>query len=137
MPVADEPCGLPVGHPGRCRTAISVKAIGTKNAKYRQQLISERQAHVSAYKTERGCLACGYADDPVALDLDHLDPDVKVANISQMLRYAPWKAVLAELEKCQVLCAVCHRIKTMRGTAYLLAHADRKSPSSEDGGDFR
>ncbi len=137
MPIAGEHCDQAENHYGGCRTASATKAFKDRNAEYNRGRAGTRQELVNAYKTERGCLICGFNEDPVALDLDHLSPEEKVAGVSRLLRYASWEAVLAELEKCQVLCSNCHRVKTMRGTRHLLAQAEkRRKPavsSAEDG----
>lgn len=57
------------------------------------------------------CVDCGEAD-PVVLQFDHrrdkcFDVSVGVINKS-------WREVLAEIEKCEVRCANCHRRRTAR-----------------------
>jgi hypothetical protein len=54
---------------------------------------------------------CGYKEHHVALDFDHLDPSTKVRDIAKM-HTTNIKNLMKEIEKCQVLCANCHRIKT-------------------------
>lgn len=126
MPNAREPCGQPEGHLGRCRTAEATRAHIEKVNRKKRQLITERYKLLNAWKLERGCAACGYAEDPVALDLDHLEPAAKTGNISALIRHAPWGMVLAELEKCQLLCSNCHRVKTFRGVP------PRQRPAASD-----
>jgi hypothetical protein len=65
---------------------------------------------VAAYKSERGCEDCGTTDARV-LDLHHRDGEEKVMAVSQMLNRRSWSAVKAEIDKCRVLCANCHRIE--------------------------
>lgn len=64
---------------------------------------------IGQYKTSKGCIDCGYSDNPVALDIDHIEG--KTRNIAS-LKSIP--AVLAEIERhrCVVRCANCHRIKS-------------------------
>lgn len=69
------------------------------------------RARIDAYKLEQRCTDCGYATDAVALDFDHAGSD-KVANVSALIDNASLAAVLAEIEKCDVVCANCHRIRT-------------------------
>jgi 5-methylcytosine-specific restriction endonuclease McrA len=62
------------------------------------------------------CRNCGYKDDLRALQVDHVDPATKTMGLSGLGRFAlkgglpPF--VIRELEKCQLLCANCHAIKT-------------------------
>ncbi len=59
------------------------------------------------------CVRCGYDEHPAALDFDHIDPAGKSRQISYLINDGVKREVLlAELEKCQLLCANCHRIKT-------------------------
>lgn len=78
----------------------------------KQNLFRSRQKKrdlVSAYKAERGCEDCGITD-PRVLDLHHRDGTEKEAAVSQLLSRSAWSEVQAEMEKCSVLCANCHRI---------------------------
>lgn len=112
MPRSQAYCGLPQGHYGGCRTVAASRAHIWRTTSYKRQRVTARRADIDAYKLERGCERCGYREHAVALDLDHIDPAAKVADVSALLRYASWDEVLAELAKCRVLCAVCHRIVT-------------------------
>lgn len=60
------------------------------------------------YLESHPCVDCGNADIRV-LDFDHLrDKKMKVSN---MLGRNTWENVMKEIEKCEVRCANCHRIK--------------------------
>lgn len=54
------------------------------------------------------CSSCGYDKCFEALDLHHRDPSKKDKNISSMKLYSENK-IRAEIEKCDLLCANCHR----------------------------
>ena len=67
---------------------------------------------VSMLKLERGCADCGYAEDPAALGFDHVGDD-KVEEIGHMVwRRRPIEDILAEAEKCEVVCANCRAVRT-------------------------
>jgi hypothetical protein len=76
------------------------------------RLNHKRLSIVKAYREARGCAGCGETH-PAILDLHHRDPADKHprfkkwgANAWKRLSYAD---IAAELEKCDVLCANCHR----------------------------
>lgn len=93
------------------RNKESAKIRCAKAAKVR---ILERRKFVYSYLTEHPCVQCGESD-PVVLEFDHIDRDIKDANICRAI-WANWsmKRLLAEIAKCQVLCANCHRRKTAK-----------------------
>lgn len=77
---------------------------------------------VNAYKTEKGCEVCGYNVHPAALDFDHIDRTMKSFDVSQVLGSKSDDAVRAEIVKCRVLCANCHRIKTYENEDFRRKH---------------
>lgn len=66
---------------------------------------------VNALKIERGCADCGFNSHPEALDFDHLR-DKKFSISSAFIGGLSLKKILVEIEKCEVVCANCHRIRT-------------------------
>jgi hypothetical protein len=69
------------------------------------------RARVAAIKVERGCADCGYRAHPAALQFDHRPGEVKVANVSALMKRSG--AVIAtEIAKCDVVCAIHHAIRT-------------------------
>ena len=70
------------------------------------------------YKLSKGCADCGYKDHPAALEFDHLPGTKKLFNIGQG-RGHTLEAVRAEIAKCEVVCANCHRVRTARRSPWL------------------
>lgn len=72
-------------------------------------------------KKERGCVDCGYNAHAVALQFDHISDDKK-DSVSNLVRsdYA-WRTILEEINKCEVVCANCHAVRTR----------DRKNENTE------
>lgn len=57
------------------------------------------------------CVDCGF-NDPRALDFDHVRGE-KEGNVSNMVCGGfSIKRIQAEIDKCEVRCANCHRIRT-------------------------
>lgn len=57
------------------------------------------------------CADCGQSFPPYCMDFDHRDPSQKSFTIARVCAYGRAK-LLAEIAKCDVVCAVCHRIRT-------------------------
>lgn len=67
-------------------------------------------AELDRIKLASGCVDCGYNADAGGLQFDHVR-GVKIKGVSQFTTLA---GALAEAEKCDVRCAICHMIKTWR-----------------------
>jgi hypothetical protein len=77
----------------------------------KQRLARERTAYLMKYFSTHPCCDCGETD-PLVLEFDHLRD--KRFNIGSALPYRNWESILAEIEKCEVVCANCHRRRTGR-----------------------
>ncbi len=56
--------------------------------------------------------ACTRCSDPhphYVLEFHHRDPASKLANVSELVNAGTMRQLLAEIAKCDVLCANCHR----------------------------
>lgn len=82
--------------------------------KTRMRVSTRRNAvrrYVHKYKQERGCADCKEMYPYWMLDLDHLSD--KSFTISQYHQHtSDLEVVKKELEKCEVVCANCHRNRT-------------------------
>jgi hypothetical protein len=58
------------------------------------------------------CAACGLQYDIFNMQIDHIDPTTKLYDVCD-LKSCKVEKLLAELAKCQVLCALCHRRKSI------------------------
>lgn len=66
--------------------------------------------YIEKYLTEHSCVDCGN-NNPIVLDFDHVRGE-KIASLSEMKKDG-WslKAIIEEIDKCEVRCANCHRIR--------------------------
>lgn len=55
------------------------------------------------------CIKCGYKKYPEVLEFHHRDPSKKDFNVSSKGHCRSWQRVEKEIEKCDLLCANCHR----------------------------
>ena len=57
------------------------------------------------------CVDCGISD-PVVLEFDHVRGDKEINISDALLRGWSYSRILSEIEKCEVRCANCHRLRT-------------------------
>jgi len=87
---------------------------------YAARRVQEKRALVQALK-KAPCVDCHGVFPTAVMEYDHLQD--KVRNVSQMVtskRSGP-KQVMAEIAKCDLVCANCHRVRTARRRAGLPA----------------
>lgn len=60
------------------------------------------------FKRNLSCVRCGETH-PRCLDFHHRDPENKLGLVSRMVKCNSLEKVIAEISKCDVLCANCHR----------------------------
>lgn len=80
--------------------------------------VAKKYSVISQFKGERGCGSCPETD-PIVLDLHHRETGTKHQKLKWPTKgwhRLTWDELYTELEKCDVLCANCHR---------RLTHAER------------
>ncbi len=117
-----------------CRAAYKQEHYAAHKARYvaqaqgRKRAVGEkRMRYLLEYFASHPCVDCGETD-PLVLEFDHRASD-KAFNIGHALPYRAWAAILAEIAKCDVVCANCHRRRTMRRGSHLrlrLAESGRR-----------
>jgi len=69
----------------------------------------ELRTLINNIKTESGCKYCS-EKEPVCLVFHHRNSKEKDGNVGEMVRLTKnKKLILEEIEKCDILCANCHR----------------------------
>jgi 5-methylcytosine-specific restriction endonuclease McrA len=82
--------------------------------KRRLEVKSILHGNLQAFLSDKKCIMCG-ENDPVVLDFDHINPATKSFSIAKAITYGKkWEEIFAEIQKCQILCANCHRRKTAK-----------------------
>lgn len=74
----------------------------------------ERLRAVLRKLKDRPCADCGGRFPYCAMDFDHRERTKKLGVIAQMAWTGQMAKVIRETEKCDVVCANCHRIRTHR-----------------------
>ena len=86
--------------------------------KDKQKLYAKQAEHRDAnkkrmwdYLLEHPCVDCGI-DDPRILEFDHVR-GIKSYNVARMVTGSTfsWKKIQEEIDKCDVRCSNCHRLR--------------------------
>lgn len=86
------------------------KALTKQRSRASNRRYSARnRAFLKEYKEKHPCTDCGGFFPSYVMDFDHLND--KRYTISNMQTLSI-EALLAEMEKCELVCANCHRIRT-------------------------
>lgn len=75
--------------------------------------IQKVRVKLAEYKECRPCTDCGNYYLACVMDFDHLDPKQKILGVSTAAsRGWGWVRLLTEIDKCELVCANCHRVRT-------------------------
>jgi hypothetical protein len=115
-----------------CRSAYGKEHYAANRQRYidqaavvKKRLRLERTKLLVEYFESHPCTDCG-EQDPVVLEFDHLRD--KAFAIGPRICSAGWAAILAEIEKCEVVCANCHRRRTARRRGAVRAMLTQREP---------
>jgi hypothetical protein len=110
-----------------CRAAYKQEHYAAHRERYvanaarrKHALIAERTAYLIEFFRERPCVDCGETD-PLVLEFDHIGQEN--FSISVGIRGHKWQSVLDEIERCEVVCANCHRRRTAIRAGFVRALA--------------
>lgn len=105
--------------------AEAARALSNKKAKQRRlekpeevrataaRSTERKLARFVLLKLERPCYDCGGVFPPEAMDWDHRPGVEKCFDVSKGVRSYSEDVVIDEINKCQLVCACCHRIRTV------------------------
>jgi endonuclease I len=78
---------------------------------------SKKRKWLNEYKKDKPCSHCGETYEPLYLDLHHIDPAKKKANISNLVQGTrSLETLKEEVAKCEIICAHCHRLHHYKET---------------------
>lgn len=84
------------------------QAYVAKARRNRQKNRLRNRLNKSTLLASQRCIDCGETD-PVVLEFDHRDRELKSASVSRMAATKAWSTVLVEIAKCETRCVNCHR----------------------------
>lgn len=120
-----EPATMHCRHCGKDRPTGAFAAYGVGPYRYRKKqcnscrAVSDKRGPAKARRLEVvtkarevPCADCGGRFPVVCMDFDHLPGQAKSFNISTWYRWVTDLDLAAEIAKCAVVCANCHRVRT-------------------------
>lgn len=94
------------------RTPEYKKKISESNCKTNKNSATRNKKIVNLLK-DKPCKDCGNKFPPYCMDFDHLPQYKKYKHVSTLVnRGFILEKILEEIEKCELVCANCHRIRT-------------------------
>lgn len=84
---------------------------GLTQAQFSKKRRTENRAYIHSLKTDVPCTDCGKTYPPYVLDFDHLGIEPKRRNVSNLCHFQR-ELIDAEIAKCEIVCANCHRHRT-------------------------
>jgi hypothetical protein len=90
-----------------------VNKMDKTRKRYRDAIIARNRKVVDDIKVDGFCADCGQWFPPCAMDFDHVR-GVKVRTVSQLIPNSSLEKLLLEIDKCELVCACCHRIRTAK-----------------------
>lgn len=76
-----------------------------------QKRRTEIRSMVAKIKEENGCIDCKQKYPYFVLEFDHVRGQ-KIGNIAQMVSWNTIEEIYEEIDKCDIVCANCHRFRT-------------------------
>lgn len=77
-----------------------------------RQVRADRRRKIQLLKMDRPCYDCGGVFDPEVMEWDHLPGTIKSFDLCRAPVHS-LNDVVDEIAKCQLVCANCHRIRTI------------------------
>jgi hypothetical protein len=97
----------------QCRHAARAPgALSTSPATVRKRATWRAHARLLDDLRDRPCADCGGRFASCAMDFDHREPGTKRSAVTRMIGRASAARILDEVEKCDIVCANCHRLRT-------------------------
>ena len=81
-----------------------------RSLKRKKRIIKENRGKIFEYLENNPCVDCGELDI-LYLEFDHKKGKNKKMAVADMISYS-WATIMEEINKCEVRCVKCHRLKT-------------------------
>lgn len=114
----------PDGYQNECRECqkeSSKNYYKKNNEKLKKQINEAKQIRINEnrityfkYLKNHPCIDCGESN-PIVLEFDHRDGVDKISTVGELVWNGySWDKIQLEIDKCDVRCSNCHRIRTSK-----------------------
>ena len=95
------------------QTRLSKRCASTASKAASQRARSRHHADLLDRLRSRPCEDCGGSFAPCAMDFDHRDSKTKTTGVTRLIN-GSYTRLMAEVSKCDIVCANCHRLRTFK-----------------------
>jgi hypothetical protein len=97
-----------------CKSAEAKTPEFRKHNREKQAKRYERAREIMRAMKDRPCVDCGGRFPHYVMEFDHPQRTNKLFSIAERAGAGVTPSVLAEIEKCDLICSNCHKIRTRR-----------------------
>lgn len=83
-------------------------------------VVNKLKQFIVDLKNSSSCKDCGttYPNEPWLLEFDHISPHTKINTIWRLACLGYEKQLKEEIQKCEIVCVLCHRRRTAKINKY-------------------
>ena len=110
--------GYPQSRCMKCQRAYSRQHYQSNKTQHNARRVQNRYGEAKAKRSvidarkSVPCMDCGVRFPSYVMDFDHREPRRKLFEISGSEYRFTLEVIIAEMDKCDVVCSNCHRIRT-------------------------
>lgn len=94
--------------------------------KYMRERASKMRARIAEEKN-KPCMDCGNIFPPCAMDFDHVKGKKTYSIATLASSSKSWELIYKEIQKCELVCSNCHRVRTYNRKQFANEKSKRKA----------
>jgi hypothetical protein len=99
-----------------CKSTVAAEHYQANKARryaHNKRRQAEFRSWYTSLKAGRPCADCGQVFHPAAMHWDHLPEYEKEAALGELVRHGSRQRIVEEIEKCELVCANCHAVRSI------------------------
>jgi hypothetical protein len=98
---------------GRYKTGACIVCVRAKTYRLNKLQFEKSREFINSIKRDKPCTDCKIIYHPCQMDFDHLG-NKKIGIAAMKVQHYSIKRIQEEINKCELVCANCHRLRTYR-----------------------